>query len=75
MNEERFREVLKEELEPIQTTLTRHDHAIYGNGSPGIRERISVLEAKGKTSAALWWTFGGCAVTALITAAVTKFVG
>ncbi len=33
-------------VDTLQNKLEKHDHAIYGNGRPGLNERVTVIESR-----------------------------
>lgn len=59
MTAEQIREVIREELDPIHAQLTVIDHSIRGNGSPGLKQRVSILEESRHIQSRLWMTLCG----------------
>lgn len=59
MTPEEIRDVMREELGPINSQLTLIDHAIRGNGTPGLKQRVSILEESRQIQSRLWMTLCG----------------
>jgi len=69
-----IRRALREELKPIKDRIQSIDHAIRGNGTPGLNQRVALLEQSRTVTSKLWWTIGSVIVV-LLGAMGTKIIG
>ena len=66
---EEIRDMLREETAELKDGLKRLDYAIRGNGTPGLQQRVGILESAWQTQKKLWG-----AVLTIICATVTALV-
>lgn len=73
ISKDEMRTLIREENEPLREAVEKLDHAIRGNGSPGLNQRVASLEQSRTTHKKLWGTVLGIIATvagALITNAL-----
>lgn len=73
ITKDEMRTLIREENEPLREAVEKLDHAIRGNGSPGLNQRVASLEQSRTTHKKLWGTVLGIIATvagALITNAL-----
>lgn len=73
-DKEALRQMISDELSPLTEKLTLLDHAIRGNGKPGLNSRVAVLESMRGVSSKLWALLAGV-VVAVLSSVATKLIG
>lgn len=63
ITKDEMRAIVREENEPLRDAVDRLDHAIRGNGSPGLNQRVASLEQSRTTHKKLWGTVLGIIAT------------
>ena len=74
ITKDEMRTLIREEIEPLETTVQRIDGAIRGNGTPGLNQRVASLEQSRTLNKKLWGAILGIVVT-VAGAMATKLLG
>lgn len=68
MNESQSIQALRDDLADIKARIERIDHAVRGNGRPGLNTRVAILERFRDGASRLVWLVIGSAVAAVCSA-------
>lgn len=68
MTESQSIQALREDLADIKIRIERIDHAVRGNGRPGLNTRVTILERFRDGASQLVWLVVGSAIAAVCSA-------
>lgn len=73
--DDRYNDVCRDEFAEIHRKLDALDHAVRGNGKPGIQLRLDRLELSEKSRNRVLWLIAGSAITMAASAAWQALFG
>lgn len=66
-------DAIRQDLHEIKESIGRIEHTLNGNGRPGLKTRVAILEQMAGAASRLTWIVVTSALTAMASAAVVLF--
>lgn len=63
----------KEDIAEIKASVFRIEHSLNGNGQPGLKTRVALLEQTSANASRLFWIIVGATVTTVTSTALALF--